>query len=222
MKNKSEQTNNNRIDRCFSTNKVDAILAGAMQEFLAQGYSGTTMDKVTAAAGVSKTTVYSYFQDKESLFTALIERLVQTNYRAVLSSQVPNFFQGEPRIVLQYLAKNIVERMNYEQQLINLFRLIIGESGRFPLLAQVFVDNVDKPALEILTQYFVNHPELQIPDPEATAHIFLGTLVYFTIVQNMLHVQKKLPMNYERLINSLVDLIIFNKTSNTIAIMNEL
>ncbi len=213
MKNKSEQTENHRKDHFFSTNKVDAILAGAMQEFLAKGYTGTTMDKVTAAAGVSKRTVYSYFQDKERLFTALIERLLQKNYRAVFNSQEPQFFQGEPRIVLRYLAKNIVERINYEQQLMNLFRLIIGESGRFPLLAQVFVDNVDKPALNILTQYFVNHPELQIADPEATARLFLGSLLYFTIVQNMLYGQEILPMEHDRLINSLVDLITINKIS---------
>ncbi|MEO1187293.1 MAG: TetR/AcrR family transcriptional regulator, partial [Cyanobacteria bacterium J06636_27] len=62
---------NNNLDTLQSSEKVEAILQGAMQEFLTHGFAGTTMDKVTAAAGVSKTTVYSYFQDKEKLFIAL-------------------------------------------------------------------------------------------------------------------------------------------------------
>ena len=59
------------------SSKAEKILSGAIQEFLVRGFAGTTMDGVAAAAGVSKTTVYSYFQDKESLFLALIERLIQ-------------------------------------------------------------------------------------------------------------------------------------------------
>ncbi|HEY9832621.1 MAG TPA: helix-turn-helix domain-containing protein, partial [Stenomitos sp.] len=63
------------VDRELSAEKTNAILDGAMQEFLANGYAATSMDKVAAAAGVSKATVYSHFQDKQGLFTALVQRL---------------------------------------------------------------------------------------------------------------------------------------------------
>ncbi|WP_071189494.1 TetR/AcrR family transcriptional regulator [Trichormus sp. NMC-1] len=191
--------------------KVDAILAGAMQEFLTHGYAATTMDRVTAAAGVSKTTVYSYFQDKEGLFTALIERLAQKKYLAVFNPEDSQFLEGEPEIVLRRLANNILNNINSSQELLNLVRLIIAESGRFPLLAQVFVRNVDKPGLDLLTQYFTAHPELQLPDPEVAARIFKGTLIHFTIIQNMLHSQEILPMESDRLIDNLVNLITSNK-----------
>ena len=55
--------------------KSEQILQGAMQEFLAHGYAGTSMDKVAKTGGVSKATVYSYFADKEGLFVALVQRL---------------------------------------------------------------------------------------------------------------------------------------------------
>ena len=61
------KANQNNLETSQSAEKVEAILQGAMQEFLRHGFAATTMDKVTAAAGVSKTTVYSYFQDKEKL-----------------------------------------------------------------------------------------------------------------------------------------------------------
>lgn len=211
---KKKQTKSNQVDRLLSPEKVDAIFAGAMQEFLANGYAATTMDKVTAAAGVSKTTVYSYFQDKERLFIALIEQLAQENYRAVFNPEDPQFMEGEPQIVLRRLATNILERINDEQEVLNLVRLIIGESGRFPLLAQEFVRNIDKPALELLTQYFTNHPELQLPDPEVAARIFAGTLIHFTIIQNMLHSHQLLPMERDRLIDNLINLLTSNQTPN--------
>ncbi|MFM2305164.1 MAG: hypothetical protein RLZZ135_2577, partial [Cyanobacteriota bacterium] len=69
--------------RQLSADKAAAILAGGMQEFLAHGYAGTSMDRVATAAGVSKATVYSHFQDKEGLFVALIEQLVQGEFRSI-------------------------------------------------------------------------------------------------------------------------------------------
>ena len=49
------------------TQKQEQILQGAMQVFLAQGYEGTSMDRIAAAAGVSKHTIYSYFHDKQGV-----------------------------------------------------------------------------------------------------------------------------------------------------------
>ncbi|HAG82353.1 MAG TPA: TetR family transcriptional regulator, partial [Cyanobacteria bacterium UBA12227] len=46
------------VERELSAEKTEAILDGAMQEFLAHGYAATSMDKVAATAGVSKATVY--------------------------------------------------------------------------------------------------------------------------------------------------------------------
>lgn len=210
MRKKSRQVEESGEERSLSADKVDAILAGAMQEFLANGYAATTMDKVTAAAGVSKTTVYSYFQDKEGLFTALIEGLTQQKYLAIFNPE-PGFLEGEPEIVLRRLAKSILDTGNCSQELRDLVRLIIAESGRFPSLAQVFVRNADKPALEVITQYFQAHPELQLPDPEVAARIFMSTLIHFTILQNMLHGKDILPMESDRLIDNLVNLITRNK-----------
>ena len=62
-----------------SGEKAEQILQGAMAEFLVHGYAATSMDRVASAAKVSKATVYSYFQDKEALFTALVEQLAEEN-----------------------------------------------------------------------------------------------------------------------------------------------
>lgn len=49
------------------------ILAAARERFLADGFDGTSVDAISATAGVSKRTVYDYFGDKQALLTGVIE-----------------------------------------------------------------------------------------------------------------------------------------------------
>ncbi len=193
------------IDRDNSINKVDKILQGAMQEFLVNGYAGTSMDKVAAAAGVSKATVYSHFQDKEGLFKALIEQRTRKKFQSFFGKQS---LEGEPRIILRQLAVKGLAQMAEDTEHRALMRVIIGESGRFPKLAQVCVLYMMKPMFDTLSQFLNYHPELNIRDPEAAARIFLGALVHFHITQEVLHGKDILPMTNDRLIDSLVDLIL--------------
>eukprot|EP01032_Pedospumella_encystans_P027055 gene27055-30587_t len=54
--------------------KRGQILDGAHRVFMKMGYDAASMNDVTREAGVSKGTIYVYFQSKEELFAALIER----------------------------------------------------------------------------------------------------------------------------------------------------
>lgn len=184
------------------TDKAEQILQGAMQEFLVRGYAGTSMDRVSAAAGVSKATVYSYFQDKEGLFNALIQKLAR---EGLLSFQV---LSPDPEVGLRQLATHLLDRIINDRQYLTFVRLIIGESGRFPELAQTFVRNLAQPGVERLCQYLSLHPELNLPDPEATAHIFIGSLVYYSLNQEMMHGKHVMPLERDRLIDGLMHLIL--------------
>lgn len=201
------QTDISNPDRQKSAGKAEAILEGARREFLEHGYAAASMDRIAAAAGVSKATVYSHFQDKERLFTALIQRLAQEKYRAVFTPQGSQTLQGEPSIVLRRLATNMLNILMSDQQLVAFVRLILGESGRFPELARTFVRSIDKPAIDALSQYLASRSELKLPDPEATARVVIGTLVHFMLVQEILHGGDILPMERDRIIDSLIYLI---------------
>ena len=204
-------------DASQSGEKVEAILQGAMQEFLKHGFAGTTMDKITTAAGVSKTTVYSYFQDKEKLFVALIERLI-TIHGGILTEQNPDFFQGEPTEVLtgfaNYLLNKFRKNISSTPEFLDLIRLMIGESGRFPNLAQYMVRCVDKNVVKVIANYLGSRSELQIADPEAMTRVFLGALVHYTMIEYMLQAGEIMPMERERLIKTLVNLIVPEQSSN--------
>ena len=191
-----------------SVKKAEKILEGAMQEFLAHGYSATSMDRIAAAGGVAKATIYSHFQDKEKLFTALIERLVREKYRTIFALQHSQSLQGEPRIVLGRLAREMLDNAMEDRQFHDFMRIILAESGQFPHLAQAYVHNLAKPFMEILSQYLESHFELKLRDPEATVRVFMGTLVYFVILQELLYGKDILPMERDRLIDTLIYFIV--------------
>ncbi|BAY27608.1 TetR family transcriptional regulator [Calothrix sp. NIES-2100] len=200
------------VERENSVEKVEQILQGAMQEFLKHGYAGTSMDKVAIAAGVSKATVYSHFQDKEGLFKVLFEHLARQKFKSIFGTEP---LQGEPAIVLRQLGTKALEQMVTDEQHCAFMRVLIGESGRFPELAQICVRAMIKPVIETLTQYLASHPELKINDPEALARILVGSLVHFHIVQDVLHGKDILPIESDRLINTMTDLIINNAQANS-------
>lgn len=51
-----------------------AIVAAAERLFAAKGFDGVTMDDVALEAGLAKGTLYLYFENKESLYVAVVVR----------------------------------------------------------------------------------------------------------------------------------------------------
>ncbi len=184
--------------------KVEQILQGAMQEFLARGYAGTSMEKVAAAAGVSKPTVYSHFKDKEVLFQTLIKNLGEKKFNSIFGGEP---LVGEPKIVLRNLAETTFKKFE-DEELTAFMRVLIGESGRFPELAKVCTVNLFKPVSELVSQYIVSHPELKISDPEAATSLFVGALVYYHISQNILHSKEVMPIDRSRIVDNLMEMML--------------
>lgn len=183
--------------------KPEQILQGAMQVFLQHGYAGTSMDRVAGKAGVSKHTIYSHFQSKHGLFTALIERLVIRHFQVEFGCELP--LSEPPDRVLRRLAQIVLGRMD-DPEYIAFIRLMIAESGKRPDLAQLYMQEVVQCGNQILSDYLRSRPHL--PDPEMISHIFFGSLISFILSQEVLHGKQTMPMPKERLIESLVDLIL--------------
>jgi len=75
-------------------------------------------------------------------------------------------------------------------------------------LARAFVQNIEKPSLDFLTHYFESHPKLQIPAPEVAARAFIGTLIHFVLLRDVLQSGDIVPIERDRLLDSLLALII--------------
>jgi AcrR family transcriptional regulator len=185
--------------------KTAAILDGAMQVFLEQGYAGTTMDKVASVAGVSKPTVYNHFQDKEALFNALMEKLVLEKEWAKCPLDLQNFSSEPTNIVLKRIANEVLGNCTDSSEQMTFIRLVIGESGRFPELSKSFVRNMDKPIIEALSEYFASQ---NIPAPDVAARMFMGTLVFYLMTSEMMGGKDIIPIDRDYLVDNLINMIL--------------
>src|SRR5262245_2027457 len=84
------------------------IIEGTRQVFRAQGFDGASMGEIARAAGVSKGTLYVYFDSKESLFEALV-----TVDRREAAEQLFQFDLDDPDIrgVLERLGRRFIVKM---------------------------------------------------------------------------------------------------------------
>lgn len=187
------------------TQKQEQILQGAMRIFLTSGYATTSMDRVASEAGVSKQTIYSHFGDKKGLFTALIERVTIGRFRDLICCE-PHL--REPQALLRDLATTYLQKVAGNPEYLALLRVIVSESERFPELAKLFSETVIIRGRTLLVEYFNARPELNITDAEAVAHIFFGSLVSHVMFQDIMHGRELMPMESDRLIHTLIDLIL--------------
>jgi len=187
------------------TDKATQILNGALQEFLAHGYAGTSMDRVAATAGVSKPTVYNHFQDKEGLFRALVQKIARERFQIKFNSET---FCDPPTESLPRLLALMVDTIADDDDYQNFVRLVIGESGRFPELARTFVTYLTKPGLELMQDYLEQHGEFSYADSQALAQIILGSVVYMCLTQYILHGRDIMPLSKERYIETMMGLML--------------
>ena len=116
--------------------KRRAILDAAKTLFLSHGYANTSMDAVAAEAGVSKLTVYSHFNDKETLFSSAV--------MAKCEEQLPPLFfelpGGTPvENVLLNIARGFHQLINSDES-VNLHRLMMALGTQDPKLSQIFFE----------------------------------------------------------------------------------
>ena len=116
--------------------KRQAILEAAKNLFLSNGYASTSMDAVAAEAGVSKLTVYSHFNDKETLFTAAVVAKCEEQLPTLIYELTPD---TPVRGVLLNIARGFHQLINSDES-VNLHRLIMALGNQDPKLSQMFIE----------------------------------------------------------------------------------
>jgi len=166
------------------------ILAAARELFLAEGYGGVNLDRVAAAAGVSRQTVYNRFGSKEAVLRATLERhwarLGTEELGAVGPADV-----ADPRPFLRRLATALIDLVEGTEQ-IAMIRLVIAESRRLPWIAEEFHRAGKEPLLRAIADRLARLTDrgaLACPDPVLAAHQFLGLLQEYVIWPRVMGVE---------------------------------
>jgi len=124
------------------------ILEAAFLEFSRNGYAMTTLDQIAERAGVTKGTIYVYFENKEQLFISMVRELM----KATLDT-VQDMFErhdGSTADLLRAQFSFIYQHLVEDRRRREVVRMLISEASRFPELADRYHQDIHRPCLDML------------------------------------------------------------------------
>lgn len=148
------------------------ILDGALHVFTARGFDAASMSDIAAAAKVSKSTLYVYFEDKEHLFVALIEREREAQKRGAFEALNED---PDPVRALGNFGRCLVRMINAEFA-VSAHRIVVGVAERMPDLGRGFYENGPMQGSRLIAAYLdrmVAEGRLAIGDTELAAVQFI-------------------------------------------------
>src|SRR5260370_31619279 len=97
----------NRAER--AAERREAIIAAAMDEFIAQGFAATRLDDVAKRAGVAQGTIYLHFKDKEALVDELIRPAIVPTVNRLAAPPPP--VGASVRDMVEGFARTFIEEV---------------------------------------------------------------------------------------------------------------
>jgi AcrR family transcriptional regulator len=129
--------------------RPEEILDAALTTFGESGFARAKIEDVARLAGVSKGTVYCYFDSKEALFREMVRAKVVASLAE--AEEFVRTYEGTARSLLVELIRRMYFRMRREQMM-QLARVVQGELPHFPELARFYFDEVILRARRLVAQ----------------------------------------------------------------------
>ena len=162
------------------------LTAAALELFVEKGFAATRLDEIAARAGVSKGTLYLYFDSKEELFKAVIRE-----------GLLPLLAEGEELMAsmpgpASELFRAIVLRwweIVGEGPIGGIPKLIFAEARNFPEIARFYADEVIERGKRLFIAVFqrgIDSGEFRPFDPQALVHLVISPLIMRVIWKHSL------------------------------------
>jgi AcrR family transcriptional regulator len=148
------------------------IIEGARDVFLAQGFDAASMNDIARAAGVSKGTLYVYFDNKEELFEAIVEQECDAQAEGIFHLD-PNDHDVES--VLKRLGAAYVKFLCRPEKA-SAIRTVIAIADRMPEVGRRFYESGPACGIGRLAAYLaaqVDAGVLAIEDCDVAAAQFM-------------------------------------------------
>ncbi|WP_410500176.1 TetR/AcrR family transcriptional regulator [Chitinibacter sp. S2-10] len=134
----------------LSESKREQILEGAREIFMNKGFAAASMEQIARSAGVSKGTLYNYFENKETLFVALIQG--ECCKGGSHDSPPSEYSDTPPELILQTIGQQWLTSLLEAHQRA-LFRIVLAEAMQFPELGQAIEESGPALARRNLAHY---------------------------------------------------------------------
>jgi AcrR family transcriptional regulator len=182
------------------------ILSAALASFAERGFAATRLDEVATRAGVTKGTLYLYFDSKEELFKAVVRQEL-----------VPGLERAEAMV-----AGSAAPSLDLLEQLVRTFariiasplgaipKLVLTEAGNFPDLARFYRDAVvdrGRALLRKVIERGVAAGELRPVDIENTVMCIVAPMLLAALWRHSFERQAGRDLDLDALCRAELDLL---------------
>lgn len=159
----------------------ERIVAAAQRLFAQQGYHGTTVGDIEAAAGLSprRGALYKHFPSKEDVLRAAVAE--HTASVDEMDARLQSFDLGDLRAEIVLIGRWGLAELRREHELT---RIVMKEGDRFPEVAKAVRDAIVRRGHRIAAGWVERYAAQaggRVADPEAVASFFLDALVGYTL-----------------------------------------
>lgn len=188
--------------------RPEEIIAAALEVFVERGFAAARLDDVAARAGVSKGTLYLYFENKEDLFKAV----VRGNVLPVLQhgEALMENFAGSSSELLSQLVRGWWE-LTGSSKVAGLPKLVISEAGNFPDLAEFYYQEVILRAHSMFRRVLrrgADAGEFREVDFDHMVHVALAPLVMLAVWSHSFACCEPERLQPQRYIESYLDMLL--------------
>jgi AcrR family transcriptional regulator len=184
------------------------ILEAALAVFAERGFAATRMDDIARRAGVTKGTIYLYFESKEAVFRSLVSESIGSTIQGFRAAAEQ--FEGPA----SELLKMILHGMGHfllESDRVVLPKIVIAEAGNFPSLAEFYRREVIDRGLSMLQsviQRGIAQGEFRAVKPEHAARLCVAPLLLGAFWRTTFAKYDSVPYDMKAMIETHIDVLL--------------
>jgi AcrR family transcriptional regulator len=191
------------------------LAAAALDLFVERGFAATRLDDVAKRAGVSKGTLYLYFDSKEDLFKAVIRE----GYVAPIAEaeHLLEQWQGSSSDLIREILLRWWVQVGATTQA-GMTKLIIAEAGNFPELAKFYHDEVIHrihALFERAIQRGVDQGEFRKVNLQYAGRLACSPMVMLMLWKHSFALCVESPMDPEDYVRTYADMLLHGLTKKT-------
>jgi TetR/AcrR family transcriptional regulator len=160
------------------------LLDAALALFVEKGFAATKAEEVAARAGVSKGTLFLYFESKEDLFKAVIRKNITHLFPTW--NEAFTQFTGSSADMLRYAMTSWWENIG-STPASGIPKLVMSEAQNFPEIASFYQDEVILPGHALIRKILVrgiDSGEFRPLDVDHAVHTIVAPMIFLMMWKN--------------------------------------
>jgi len=157
-----------------------AVLNAALDEFFERGFAATRMDDIARRVGLSKGTLYLYFDSKEALFISLLETAAIPNVEMIEKLSATALSAADAIHSLTAFMPHVIR----ETPMPRVIKVLIADAGAFPDVVRTYRRQVIDRVLAAVAKFLERghaSGELVVDDPQLTARLVVAPVILSAI-----------------------------------------